>query len=131
MPPRARLAALGWLNTPRGRGRATRAQPSLCPGCSSSPPAEPLIPPRLAIQAHLSFSVWDHDKIGMNDSLGVGEVLLTQCVPGVPTPLTIALSTQGAIEVVVTYSSTGESAPAMCPSTRDSHEQVEVVGKHW
>ena len=65
----------------------------------------------------------------MNDSLGVGEVLLTQCVPGVPTPLTIALSTQGAIEVVVTYSSTGESAPAMCPSTRDSHEQVEVVGK--
>ena len=54
--------------------------------------------------APLSFAVWDHDKIGTNDALGAGEVLLGQCAPGAPTPLRVALSTQGAIEVVVTFS---------------------------
>ena len=46
----------------------------------------------------LSFSVWDHDNLGMNDDLGTGEALLRNCAPGVPTPLTIPLSTQGSIE---------------------------------
>ena len=54
--------------------------------------------------APLSFAVWDHDKVGTNDSLGAGEVLLGQCAPGAPTSLRVALSTQGAIEVVVTFS---------------------------
>ena len=54
--------------------------------------------------APLSFAVWDHDKIGTNDALGAGEVLLGQCAPGAPTLLRVALSTQGAIEVVVTFS---------------------------
>ena len=54
--------------------------------------------------APLSFAVWDHDQIGTNDALGAGEVLLGQCAPGAPTPLRVALSTQGAIEVVVTFS---------------------------
>jgi len=54
--------------------------------------------------APLSFAVWDHDKIGTNDALGAGEVLLGECAPGAPTPLRVALSTQGAIEVVVTFS---------------------------
>ena len=54
--------------------------------------------------APLSFTVWDHDKVGTNDSLGAGEVLLGQCSPGAPTSLRVALSTQGAIEVVVTFS---------------------------
>jgi len=56
------------------------------------------------VAAPLLFEVWDHDKIGMNDSLGTGEILLAQCSPGTPTALTIALSTQGTIEVVVTFS---------------------------
>ena len=54
--------------------------------------------------APLSFAVWDHDKIGTNDALGAGEVLLGECAPGAPTPLRVALSTQGTIEVVVTFS---------------------------
>ena len=53
--------------------------------------------------APLSFTVWDHDKVGTNDSLGAGEILLGQCAPGAPTSLRVALSTQGAIEVVVTF----------------------------
>ena len=56
------------------------------------------------VSAPLSFAVWDHDKVGTNDSLGAGEVLLGQCAPGAPTSLRVALSTQGAIEVVVTFS---------------------------
>ena len=56
------------------------------------------------VAAPLSFEVWDHDKIGMNDSLGTGEILLAQCAPGTPTALTITLSTQGTIDVVVTFS---------------------------
>ena len=55
------------------------------------------------VAAPLSFEVWDHDKIGMNDSLGASEILLAQCAPGTPTALTIALSTQGTVEVVVTF----------------------------
>ena len=56
------------------------------------------------VAAPLSFEVWDHDKIGMNDSLGAGEILLAQCAPGTPTALRVALSTQGTVEVVVTFS---------------------------
>ena len=56
------------------------------------------------VAAPLSFEVWDHDKIGTNDSLGTGEILLAQCAPGTPTALTITLSTQGTIDVVVTFS---------------------------
>ena len=41
--------------------------------------------------APLYLEVWDHDKIGMNDSLGAGEILLGQCEPGTPTLLTIAV----------------------------------------
>ena len=51
----------------------------------------------------LSLSVWDHDMVDMNDSLGVGQIVLAQCEPRTPTALTIALSTQGIIEVVVTF----------------------------
>lgn len=68
----------------------------------------------------ISFSVWDHDNIGMNDDLGTGEALLRTCAPGVPTPLTIALSTQGTIEVVVTFT------PAAKPqSEADAPEAYE------
>ena len=56
------------------------------------------------VAAPLSFEVWDHDKIGMNDSLGAGEIILAQCAPGTPTALRVALSTQGTVEVVVTFS---------------------------
>ena len=66
------------------------------------------------MSAPLSFEVWDHGKIGMNDSLGAGEVLLAQCAPGTPTALRVALSTQGEIEVVVTFS------PAPPPPTAAS-----------
>ena len=62
--------------------------------------------------APLSFTVWDHDKVGTNDSLGAGEILLGQCAPGAPTALRVALSTQGAIEVVVTFS---PAEPALEP----------------
>ena len=70
----------------------------------------------------LSFAVWDHDKIGTNDSLGAGEVLLAQCAPGAPTSLRVALSTQGAIEVVVTFAPAepavepGELTAAVAPA---------------
>ena len=56
------------------------------------------------VAAPLSFEVWDHDKIGMNDSLGAGEIILAQCAPGTPTALRVALSTLGTVEVVVTFS---------------------------
>ena len=49
------------------------------------------------------LEVWDHDKIGMNDSLGTGEILLGQCEPGIPTLLTVAIDTQGTVEVEVTW----------------------------
>ena len=49
------------------------------------------------------LEVWDHDKIGMNDSLGTGEILLGQCEPGTPTLLTVAIDTQGTVEVEVTW----------------------------
>ena len=49
------------------------------------------------------LEVWDHDKIGANDSLGTGEILLGQCEPGVPTLLTVAIDTQGTVEVEVTW----------------------------
>ena len=52
--------------------------------------------------AALSFTVWEHDKVGRNDHLGSAEILLSQIAPGVPTPLRLELSTQGIIEVVVT-----------------------------
>ncbi len=55
------------------------------------------------VAAPLSFAVWDHDKIGMNDSLGNGEILLAHCSPGTPTALRVALSTQGTVEVVVDF----------------------------
>ena len=53
--------------------------------------------------APLYLEVWDHDKIGMNDSLGAGEILLGQCEPGTPTLLTIAVDKQGTVEVEVTW----------------------------
>ena len=46
----------------------------------------------------LSLAVWDHDNVGMNDTLGGSELLLTECEPGTPTVLTLALSTQGSLE---------------------------------
>ena len=53
--------------------------------------------------APIEFELWDHDKIGMNDSLGSAEIRLTQCAPGIPTALTVPLSTQGAVQAVVTW----------------------------
>ena len=88
------------------------------------------------VAAPLSFEVWDHDKIGMNDSLGNGEILLAQCSPGTPTALRIALSTQGTVEVVVTFC---PAEPAEEPeeftaaavekqkATRKAAEEVEAM----
>ena len=88
------------------------------------------------VAAPLSFEVWDHDKIGMNDSLGNGEILLAQCSPGTPTALRVALSTQGTVEVVVTFC---PAEPAEEPeeftaaaaqkqkATRKAAEEVEAM----
>jgi len=51
----------------------------------------------------LPLEVWDHDRIGFDDSLGVGEIDLTRCAPGEPTPLTITIDKKGTVDVVVTY----------------------------
>ena len=88
------------------------------------------------VAAPLSFEVWDHDKIGMNDSLGNGEILLAHCSPGTPTALRVALSTQGTVEMVVTFS---PAEPAEEPeeftaaavekqkATRKAAEEVEAM----
>ena len=63
------------------------------------------------------LEVWDHDKIGTNDSLGTGEILLGQCEPGVPTLLTVAIDTQGTVEVEVTW----------LPAERQQHGYAPAV----
>ena len=63
------------------------------------------------------LEVWDHDKIGANDSLGKGEILLGQCEPGVPTLLTVAIDTQGTVEVEVTW----------VPAERQQHGYAPAV----
>jgi calmodulin len=68
----------------------------------------------------ISFSVWDHDNLSINDDLGSGEALLRNCTPGVATPLTIPLSTQGSIEVEVTFTLAPKPEP-----TGDAPETYE------
>ena len=58
----------------------------------------------------LSLAVWDHDNIG-KDFLGAAELLLTECEPGKPTVFTLALSTQGSLEVEVTFYPPGTIRP--------------------
>ena len=89
------------------------------------------------VAAPLSFEVWDHDKIGMNDSLGNGEILLAHCSPGTPTALRVALSTQGTVEVVVTFCPaepaeepeelTAVAAAQKQEATRKAAEEVEAM----
>ena len=55
------------------------------------------------LAAPLSLTVFDHDKGAKNDNLGSAEITgLSEIEPGVPTPYKVALSKQGAVEVVVT-----------------------------
>ena len=82
------------------------------------------------VAAPLCFEVWDNDKFGRNDSLGAAEVLLAQCTPGTPTALTLALSTQGAIEVVVTFAPADKpetGIPAYVEPAPDPHRVGSVV----
>ena len=62
-------------------------------------------------EAPLLLKVWDHDKLGMDDLLGQGEISLQQCPPHVRTPHTIALGKQGAVvQVEVTWHPDGAAA---------------------
>ena len=51
----------------------------------------------------LALEVWDHDKVGFDDSLGRGEITLALLTPGEATPLTVTLDKQGSIDVEVTW----------------------------
>ena len=48
----------------------------------------------------------------MNDSLGHCEARLDECLPGVPVKLSLALSTQGTLELVVTFTPIGMAPSA-------------------
>ena len=48
----------------------------------------------------------------MNDPLGHCEVSLAQCVPGIPKALNLPLSTQGTLEMVVTFTPSGMETSA-------------------
>ena len=74
--------------------------------------------------APLSVEVWDHDKLSMNDSLGSAEIKLDQCEPGEPTPVRIALSTQGTVHLVVTITKT---APGNQEASSHTFGQVDHV----
>ena len=51
----------------------------------------------------LLLELWDHDLVGLNDSLGHCEARLEECLPGVPKAFNLPLSTQGHLELVLTY----------------------------
>ena len=51
-------------------------------------------------------------QVGLNDSLGHCDALLEECVPGVPKALNLPLSTQGTLELVLTYTPSGMETSA-------------------
>ena len=83
--------------------------------------------------APIQLQVWDHDKVGKNDLLGSAEISLMHCPPGIPTAMTVALSTQGAVQAVVTWESaeaeelTAEAAKAYETAKRKAAKEVEAM----
>ena len=60
----------------------------------------------------LLLELWDHDLVGLNDSLGHCEARLEECLPGVPKAFNLPLSTQGHLELVLTYTPSGMGSSA-------------------
>ena len=70
----------------------------------------------------LLLELWDHDLVGLNDSLGHCEARLEECLPGVPKAFNLPLSTQGHLELVLTYTPSGMETSAAALAFAERHE---------